>query len=112
MNLPDRIQDMVNEIQNELGYGYSKEVYKNALMIALQDGNLTFEIDKVIPITFRNRFAGTLTSDILVHQRLVILMCGERNEMMDTCRMYKRMSQLSYGMIILFTPQGPIIEMC
>lgn len=112
MNLPDRIQDMVNEIQNELGYGYSKEVYKNALMIALQDGNLTCEIDKVIPITFRNRFAGTLTSDILVDYRLVIIIGDNRNEMMDTCRMYKRMSQLPYGMIILFTPQGPIIEMC
>jgi GxxExxY protein len=112
MNLPDRIQDMVNEIQNELGYGYSKEIYKNALIIALQDGNLAYEIDKVIPITFRNRFAGTLTSDILVDNRMVIMMCGDRNEMMDQCTMYKRMSQLPYGMIILFTSQGPIIEMC
>lgn len=112
MNLPDRIQDMVNEIQNELGYGYSNEVYKNALSIALQDGNLSYEIDKVIPITFHNRFVASLTCDILVDYRLVIVMCGNKNEMMDRCRMYKRISQLPYGMIILFTPQGPIIEMC
>jgi GxxExxY protein len=112
MNLPDRIQDMVNEIQNVLGYGYSKEIYKNALSIALQDGNLTYEIDKTIPITFRNRFAGPLTSDILVDYRLVIVMCGDRTEMIDRCTMFKRISQIPYGMVILFTPQGPIIEIC
>jgi len=112
MNLQDRIQDMVNEIQNELGYGCTKEIYKTALMVALQEAPLTYEIDKVIPITFRNRFVGTLTADILVDHRMVIMMCGNRNEMIDQCKMYKRMSQLPFGLIILFTPQGPFIEPC
>jgi GxxExxY protein len=112
MNLQDRIQDMVNEIQNTLGYGYTKEVYKTALTIAMQDANIAYEIDRAIPITFRNRFVGTLTSDILVDNRIVIMMCGNREELIDQCTMYRRMSQLPHGLIILFTPQGPYIEPC
>jgi len=112
MNLQDRIQDMVNEIQFTLGPGHTKTVYQTALTIALQDANLFYETDKSIPITFRNRFAGTLTADIIVDYRLVIMMCGYRDELVDQCTMYKRLSQYPFGMIIIFTSQGPIIEPC
>ena len=112
MNLQDRIQDMVNEIQNELGYGHTKDVYKTALKVALQDGNLIHETDKVIPIAFRNRFVGSLIADIVVDQRLVLMMCGDRNELINQCTMYKSISQLPHGLVILFTPHGPILELC
>jgi GxxExxY protein len=112
MNLQDRIQDMVNEIQYSLGHGHSRSVYQTALTIAIQDANLSFEIDKVIPITFRNQFVGTLTADIILDHRMVIMLCGDRTEAIDQCKMYKRLSQLPFGMIILFTPQGPILEPC
>ena len=95
MNLQDRIQDMVNEIQYSLGPGHSRSVYQTALTIALQDANLFYETDKSIPITFRNRFAGTVTADIIVDQRLVIMMCGYRDELIEQ-----------------FTSQGPIVEPC
>jgi GxxExxY protein len=112
MNLQDRIQDMVNEIQFTLGAGHTRSVYQTALTIALQDANLFYETDKSIPITFRNRFVGTLTADIIVDCRLVIMMCGYRDELMDQCTMYKRLSQYPFGMIIIFTSQGPIVEPC
>jgi GxxExxY protein len=112
MNLQDRIQDMVNEIQYNLGPGHSRSVYQSALTIALQDANLAFEIDRTIPIHFRNRFVGTLTADFILDHRMVILMGNDRIELMDQCRMYKRLSQLPFGLILLFTPQGPILEPC
>ena len=112
MNLHDRIQDMVNEIQYSLGPGHSRTVYQTALTIAFQDANLAFETDKTIPITFRNRFVGTLTADIILDHRMVILLCGDREEAMDQCKMYKRLSQIPFGLVILFTPQGPILEPC
>jgi hypothetical protein len=73
---------------------------------------LAFETDKTIPITFRNRFVGTLTADIILDHRMVILLCGDRAEAMDQCKMYKRLSQIPFGLVILFTPQGPILEPC
>ena len=87
-------------------------MYQGALTIALQDANMAFETEKVIPINFRNRFVGTLTADIILDHRMVILMGSDRIELMDQCRMYKRLSQLPFGLIILFTPQGPILEPC
>jgi len=112
MNLQNRIQDIVNEIQFSLGPGHTKTVYQTALTIALQDENITYETDKSIPITFRNRFAGTLTADIIVDHRLVIMMCGYHDELLDQCTLYKRIGQIPFGMIILFTFQGPIVEPC
>ena len=112
MNLQDRIQDMVNEIQDSLGPGHSRSVYQTALTIALQDANLAFETDKVIPINFRNRFVGTLTADIILDHRMVIMMGSNRMELIDQCRMYKRLSQLPFGLILLFTHEGPILEPC
>jgi len=112
MNLQDRIQDMVNEIQYSLGPGHARTVYLTSLIIALQDENILFETDKVLPISFRNRFVGTLIADIIVDQRMVILLGVNRDELIYHCRMYKRHSQLPFGMILLFTPQGPILEPC
>ena len=112
MNLHDRIQDMANEIQYSSGAGHSRSVYQTAFTIAFQDANLAFETDKTIPVTFRNRFVGTLTADIILDHRMVILLCGDRAEAMDQCKMYKRLSQIPFGMVILFTPQGPILEPC
>ena len=112
MNLHDRVQDMVNEIQYTLGPGHTKYVYQSALIIALQDANLAFETDKVIPINFRNRFVGTLTADIILDHRMVIMLGSERLELVDQCKMYQRLSQVPYGMVVAFTPQGPIVEPC
>jgi len=112
MNLQNRIQDMVNEIQYSLGPGHARTVYLTALIIALQDENILFETDKVIPISFRNRFVGTLTADLIIDQRMVILLGSNRDELMDQCRMYRRLSQHPFGMVVVFTPQGPILEPC
>jgi GxxExxY protein len=107
MNLYDRIQDMVNEIQNTLGPGHSKEIYQSALSIALHDETIPHEMNKVIPITFRNRFTGTLVGDIIIDQRMVIVF-GD----IDSCKMYKRVSQLPFGIAIEFTQYGPTMESC
>ena len=112
MNLQNRLQDIVNEIQYTLGPGHDKTVYLTSLIVALQDENILFETDKVIPISFRNRFVGTMTADIIVDQRMVVMLGVNRNELMDQCRMYRRFSQHPFGIVVVFTPQGPILEPC
>lgn len=112
MNLQNRIQDIINEIHYSLGYGHDRIVYLTSLIIALQDENILFETDKVIPISFRNRFVGTMTADIIVDQRMVIMLGVNRDELIDQCRMYRRFSQHPFGIVVVFTPQGPIFEPC
>jgi GxxExxY protein len=110
MNLQDRIQDMVNEIQYQLG-NTTKEICQEALVIQLQDMGIFYEKDKIMPIMFHNRFVGDLKADFVVDHRIVIMMCGEHDTLLDQCRMYKRISQLPFGMI-LFSKRGPLIELC
>ena len=110
MNLQDRIQDMVNEIQYNLGT-VPKDVCQEALAVQLQDAAIFYEKDKLLPIMFHNRFVGSLKADFIIDHRLVIMMCGEKDILLDQCRMYKRISGLPFGMV-LFSKHGPLIELC
>jgi len=114
MNLQDRIQDMVNEIMYVLGAGHTKDIYLNAMTIALQDARLPYEINKVIEVSFRNRFVGILKADLIVDHRMILqLSVGE--DVTDSCKMYKRISQLPYALMILFPNKegfSPLIESC
>jgi len=108
MALHDQIKDMANDIFNVLGYGHSESVYQAAFLIALQDANLPFETERVIPVTFRNRQVGFIRADIIVNYELVIELKAVPNPestLMDTieqCRMYMRYTDVPHGMVILF----------
>ena len=112
MNLPDRIKDMANDIFNVLGYGHSEAVYQSAFLVALQDANLPFETERVIPVTFRDRQVGVVRADIIVDHRLVIELKSVPNpestlsDTIEQCRMYMRYTNIPNGIVILF-PKRP-----
>jgi GxxExxY protein len=108
----DRIKDMANDIFNVLGHGHSEAVYQAAFLIALQDANLPFETERVIPVTFRNRQVGTIRADIIVNHELVIELKSVPNpesalaDTIEQCRMYMRYTNIDHGLVILF-PRRP-----
>jgi GxxExxY protein len=108
MALHDRIKDMANDIFNVLGYGHSEVVYQSAFLVALQDENLHFETERVIPITFRNRQVGFVRADIIVNHELIIELKSESalNDTIEQCRMYMRYTNIQHGMVIIF-PKRP-----
>lgn len=116
MALHDRIKDMANDIFNVLGHGHSEAVYQSAFLVALQDANLLFETERIIPVAFRNRQVGTIRADIIVNHELVIVLKSNPNpELADTieqCRMYMRYTNIDHGLVILFPkhPTALVIE--
>ena len=112
MALHDCIKDMANDIFNVLGYGHSEAVYQAAFLITLQDANLPFETERVIPVAFRNRQVGTIRVDIIVNDELVIELKSVPNpesalaDTIEQCRMYMRYTNIEHGLVILF-PKRP-----
>jgi GxxExxY protein len=108
MALHDRIKNMAYDIFNVLGYGHSEAVYQASFLVALQDENLHFETERVIPITFRNRQVGFVRADIIVNQELIIELKSvpnpesALNDTIEQCRMYMRYTNIQHGMVILF----------
>ena len=107
----EHIKDIAHEIYFQLGHGHPKETYMSAFTIALEDERILYERDKVIPITFRNRFIGSLYADMIVERQLILKLSDNLNDI-DQCKMYKRISQLQSGIVIVFSPKGVFTETC
>jgi GxxExxY protein len=117
MELHDQMKDMANDIFNVLGYGHSESMYHSAFRIALQDANVEFETERIIPVMFRNRQIGSIRADIIVDHRLVIelksVMNPESilNDTMEQCRMYMKYTNIEHGLVVLFPKRSTRIVM-
>ncbi len=81
MNTRDKLQQkevidtvLMNfySVYNELGYGFSKVVYQNALYYALVDDGLKCEKEKLIKVYYNERLVGDYCVDLLVDDRIIL----------------------------------------
>ena len=59
-------------VHKQLGYGFMEKVYKNALLIELE--NLPFECKAEVPmqVFYQNRLVGEFFADIIVEDKVVV----------------------------------------
>ncbi len=63
-------------VANKIGYGFGIELFRNALIIELEELNLKYELDKVEKLIYKEKEIGIFTVDILVEQKVSIsLIC-------------------------------------
>ena len=60
------------EVANELGAGFIESVYENALLLVLQQKNITAESQVPIAVEFRGRKIGHFIADLLVEGEVVV----------------------------------------
>ncbi len=60
------------EVMNELGSGFLEAVYKNALVVALQEKGLTVKREVHHDVMFRGKRVGYYITDILVEDQVII----------------------------------------
>jgi GxxExxY protein len=60
------------EVRREMLPGYSEAVYRNALMIALEDRGLNSEREARVDVRFRGRAVGAFRCDRLVERRVLV----------------------------------------
>lgn len=60
------------EVINELGIGFLEAVYKNALVIALNERPLKVETEKVFEVLFRKKRIGLYIADLVVDNSVIV----------------------------------------
>ncbi len=70
-NLLDRVCWAARAVHKQLGPGFDRAVYLNALVAEIQRLGLLFERDKEFPVTYHGVRVGEFTVDILIEGRLI-----------------------------------------
>ncbi|MGH9671011.1 MAG: GxxExxY protein [Terriglobales bacterium] len=70
--LTEQIIGVFYDVYNELGHGFLESVYRDSMLIALEQAGLRCDSEAALPVWFRGRDVGQFRADIIV-EGLVIL---------------------------------------
>ena len=71
-DLSYRIMEAVFEVHNQLGPGFSEEIYQRALIAELEVREIPFETQKSIAILYREKTIGIYRLDLVVDGKIII----------------------------------------
>ena len=66
------IDAYAREIYCQLGPGYSERVYHNAMEVLLREKGISYESERIIPISFKGHVIGNLRADIIINNETVL----------------------------------------
>jgi GxxExxY protein len=70
--ITNKILSAFFEVSNELGAGFLESVYQNALMITLQEKELTVKQEYPLAVSFHGQIVGQFYADILVEDKIIL----------------------------------------
>ena len=59
-------------VHNQLGFGFLEKVYKNALMIELENMSFKCKMEEPLKVFYQNILVGDFFADIIVEDKVVI----------------------------------------
>lgn len=62
----NQVKEIANAVWNELGPGYSENIYQKAMLREFTISNISYETEKVIPVYYKNNQIGSVRADIVV----------------------------------------------
>lgn len=86
--------EIAQDIYDTLGHGYSEAVYHNAFEVALRARGISYETERILPVSYMDKVIGNLRIDLLVNGRTVIELKATRrlsDDALTQVRMYKKM---------------------
>jgi GxxExxY protein len=93
------------EVMKELGPGFLEKVYKNALLMAMQQKGLQIEVEHSYNVVFRGKIIGRYVADLVVNGAVIVeLKCCESliSEHQAQLFNYLKVSKLSVGLLVNF----------
>jgi GxxExxY protein len=105
----DKILRVYYEVLNELGFGFTEDVFQAAMVIALTSAGLQVRQKVPLRIWFRGERIATFFPDIIVNDVVLLeLKTGSVIEPRHEAQVlnYLRASDLEVGLILLFGPQA------
>ena len=71
-SITNTILKVYYEVYNELGHGFLKKVYQNAMYFELKARGLKVESQKEIKVYFKQQLVGEYYSDLIVENKVII----------------------------------------
>lgn len=68
----EKIIEFANNIYSTLGCGYSERVYHNAMEVSLRLHNLSYETERIVPVTYLNHVIGNIRPDLIVNNDIIV----------------------------------------
>lgn len=97
------------EVSNELGAGFFKAVYENALCLEFERQGLSFERQKHLEVRYKGRVVGHYVADFILEKRLLLelkALSALTNEHDAQVMNYLRATGLKVGLLLNFgTPR-------
>ncbi|GMV25884.1 MAG: hypothetical protein AMXMBFR58_19150 [Phycisphaerae bacterium] len=94
------------DVHRSLGPGYDETVYSEALKGELTAGGINFTQGKAVPVMYKERQVGTITTDLLVENRFVVELLARPGEIgsfeRSVVRAQLKAADLELGLIINF----------
>ena len=104
-DLSYEIMNAVFEVHNQLGPGFTENIYERALMVELEKRNLAYEAQKEIEIVYKGQKLGKYRLDILVEGKIILELkaVASLNDLFrQQLLSYLRATQLRLGILINF----------
>lgn len=93
------------DVMNELGTGFLEAVYKNALIITLQEKGLQVDSEKIFDVYFREQKIGVYKADLVVENVVIVELKCCRNllpEHQAQIINYLKAANLPIGLLVNF----------
>lgn len=94
------------EVHKELGSGYPPEIYAKALQLEMDDEQIKYKADHVIPVLFGDDKVGEVVASLFVEDRFIVDLLARPGDVGAAerlaCRAKLRALELELGLIINF----------
>jgi GxxExxY protein len=110
--MDDSLRTIAEDIWASLGPGYSESVYHCAFEVALREGQVPYETERIVPVFYQGQNVGHVRADLIIDRRIVIELKSV-SRLNETYRIqtrnYLRLLGLNVGYLINFPDKlGPL----
>ena len=70
--LSEKIIAAAYQVHKELGCGFLEKVYKNALVVQLQEAGIRCEVEVPLKVHYHKKVVGDYFADIIVDEKIVV----------------------------------------
>jgi GxxExxY protein len=98
------MEDIAQDIWSKLGPGYSESVYHSAFEVALRRRGISYETERIIPISYEDQNIGHVRADIITDGTVIELKSVARltDQFRIQIKNYMRLLGLTKGYLINF----------
>ena len=65
-DLVERVKNCAGDVYKELGEGWPENIYQKAMEVALRESGITYETQRILPISFKGHVVGEGKPDLVV----------------------------------------------